>query len=108
MYAIRSYYGAAFDAYSAQLSDQQTRDIVQVRRIMDQHRQNADLHLGGLPMIVSDMIDFIRHDLTTFGVAVLLFLVGMLVVIFRRRRWVILPVACCVLTVTCMFSYNFV
>jgi len=94
-----------FRSYSAKAADQESADIARVREIMAPHRATADLHLGGVPMIATDMIDFIRHDLTTFGVAVLLFLVGMLVVIFRRRRWVILPVACCVLTVTCMFGF---
>jgi len=94
-----------YDAYSAQLSDQESRDIVKVRAIMDQHRQNADLHLGGLPMIVSDMIDFIRHDLASFGLGVLVFLVGMLAVIFRKPRWVFLPMFCCFTSVLFMFGF---
>lgn len=94
-----------FDQYSAQLNEHQDRDIARVRQIMDQHRDMADLHLGGLPMIVSDMIDFIRHDLATFGLGVLVFLVGMLVLIFRKIRWVMLPMLCCFASVLFMFGY---
>ncbi len=95
----------AFKEYSAAVSDQQSEDIARVRAIMDRHRDNADMHLGGVPMIASDMIDFIRHDLMTFGVAVLVFLVAMLITIFHRPRWVILPLLCCFTTVLVMFGY---
>ncbi|MBW2478018.1 MAG: MMPL family transporter [Deltaproteobacteria bacterium] len=95
----------AFKDYSAALSDQQSADIARVRTIMDRHREHADLFLGGVPMIASDMIDFIRHDLATFGIAVLIFLVGMLITIFHRPRWVILPMLCCFGTVLVMFGY---
>jgi predicted RND superfamily exporter protein len=96
---------AAFDRHSAALSDQETRDIIRVRQILDQHRQAADLHLGGLPMIVSDMIDFIRHDLVSFGLGVLVFLIGLLTLIFRKLRWVLLPMLCCFGSVLFMFGF---
>jgi predicted RND superfamily exporter protein len=84
-----------FDALSLELRDQQSDDIAEVRGIIDRHRDRAELHLGGVPMIVSDSIDFIRHDLLTFGVGVLCFLVVILAVAFRKPRWVILPMLAC-------------
>jgi predicted RND superfamily exporter protein len=86
---------AQFDAHSLDLRDQQSKDIARVRDIIDRHRDKAELHLGGVPMIVSDSIDFIRHDLLTFGVGVLCFLVVILAVAFRKPRWVILPMLAC-------------
>ncbi len=86
---------AQFDAHSLKLRDQQSSDIAEIRRIIDRHRDTAELHLGGVPMIVSDSIDFIRHDLMTFGVGVLCFLVVILAVAFRKPRWVILPMLAC-------------
>ncbi|MCK4622405.1 MAG: MMPL family transporter [Desulfuromonadales bacterium] len=96
---------AAFNEYSAQLSEQEAIDIAQVRAIMDNHRTNSELFLGGLPMIVADMIDFIRHDLAAFGLGVLVFLVSMLALIFRKLRWVILPMLCCFSSVFFMFGF---
>ncbi|MCK4690742.1 MAG: MMPL family transporter, partial [Desulfuromonadales bacterium] len=96
---------AAFNEYSAQLSEQEAIDIARVRAIMDNHRTNSELFLGGLPMIVADMIDFIRHDLAAFGLGVLVFLVGMLALIFRKLRWVILPMFCCFSSVFFMFGF---
>ena len=80
-----------FDLYKASRQQQEHDDIAQVRRIMDQHREHAHLFLGGIPMIVSDSIDFVRHDLMTFGVGVFVFLVVLLAVIFHQPRWIILP-----------------
>lgn len=94
-----------FDDYSRQVAEREAEDIAQVRLIMDQHRREAALFLGGVPMIVADMIDFIRHDLTTFGLGVLVFLVSMLILIFRKPRWVILPMLCCFASVFFMFGF---
>ena len=84
-----------FNEYSAGLLDQQARDITDIRAILDDHRQQAKLYLGGLPMIVADSIDFIRHDMVTFGVGVLGFLVVILAVAFHKLRWIFLPMFTC-------------
>ncbi|MGD2137827.1 MAG: MMPL family transporter [Gammaproteobacteria bacterium] len=86
---------AEFNAYSAALLDQQHEDIASVRRILDEHRDGARLYLGGVPMIVADSIDFIRHDLLTFGAGVLCFLIVILAVAFHRPRWILLPMLTC-------------
>jgi len=77
------------------LSEQQTDVIRQVRAIMDRYRDDAVLYLGGVPMIISDSIDFIRDDLAVFGTSVILFIIVLLAVAFRRLRWVVLPLATC-------------
>jgi len=84
-----------FDAYSSSMLQQQREDIASVRRIMDAHRQQAGLYLGGVPMIVADSIDFIRHDLLVFGTGVFCFLVVILSGAFRKPRWVLLPMLTC-------------
>ena len=87
-----------FDVYSARLQEQQNRDIAEIRSIMKGHRGKAELHLGGVPMIASDSIDFIRYDLMTFGLGVLCFLIVILTVAFHKPRWVILPMLTCFAT----------
>ncbi len=85
----------AFDAYSASLNEQQERDIAMVRAIMDEHRDGATLYLGGVPMIAADSIDFVRHDLMTFGLGVFGFLVLILAIIFGRPRWIVMAMFTC-------------
>ncbi len=84
-----------FDLYNADRQEQEHDDIVSVRRIMDEHRDKAGLFLGGVPMIASDSIDYVRHDLITFGVGVLVFLILLLAIIFHQLRWIILPMITC-------------
>jgi len=78
------------------------QDILAIRTIMDKYRRDADLFLGGVSMIADDMITFIKNDLKVFGFGVLLFLVLMLGIIFRRMRWIFLPMFCCVVSSICM------
>lgn len=84
---------------------EENRLVESVRRVMDQHRDQAKLYLGGVPMIVTDMISFIKKDLVIFGLGVGIFLIITLTVIFRQLRWVVLPVACCSAAVLTMLGY---
>ena len=79
-------------------------DIVAIRAIMNKYRGDAELFLGGVSMIADDMITFIKNDLKVFGVGVLLFLLLVLGIIFRRVRWICLPMLCCVVSVICMIG----
>jgi uncharacterized protein len=94
-----------FRDYHSQILDDEDRLISNVRAIMDRHREHAEMFLGGLPMITSDMIGFIEHDLETFGLGVLAFLVLMLSLFFRKFRWVALSMGCCVITVVVMVGF---
>lgn len=80
-----------FKRYKAELMAQEEADIALIRAIMDQHRDRAELHLGGKPMIVADMVEFVRHDIRLFGIGVIAVLALLLVIAFRQPRWVILP-----------------
>jgi len=81
------------------------KTIVDVRRIMDGHRGEATLYLGGVPMIATDSIQFIRTDLKVFGVGVVVFIVIILAFSFRSLRWVILPLAVCLVSAMSMVGY---
>ena len=81
-----------FRAYNQIYLQRQAGDIDAVRSIMDAHRNGARLFLGGVPMIVADSMDFIRHDLAIFGAGVLAFMVVILAAAFKKWRWVLLPI----------------
>jgi len=80
-------------------------DIAKIRAIMDGHRQNAQLFLGGISMIADDLISFIKNDLKVFGIGVLFFLIVALGIIFQNKRWVILPILCCAFSVIAMMGF---
>ena len=77
----------------------QHRNIVEVRAIMDRHRESADLFLGGVSMVADDLITFIKTDLKIFGLGVLCLLALTLLLIFGQLQWVFIPLLCGVLSV---------
>ncbi len=80
------------------------RQIGAIRGVLEQYRGDARIHLGGVPMIAVDMLDFVANDIRTFGVAVGLFIVVLLAVAFRRPRWVIAPTVICASVVVGLFG----
>ncbi|MCL7944373.1 MMPL family transporter [Marinobacter sp. ATCH36] len=94
-----------FIEFTEAQGEERDRTIDNVRAILDSYRDQAEIYLGGVPMIVADMIRFIENDLSTFGIGVLLFLLLTLAIIFRQWRWVLVPLLCCSFTVWLMIGY---
>ena len=67
--------------------------IENIRLTMDAYRDQATLFLGGVPMIRNDVIDFIKSDLIVFSLAVILTMSIMLSILFRKIRWVLIPIS---------------
>jgi len=84
-----------FEKYRDEMKKTRHQDIAAIRGIMDNFRQDAELFLGGVSMIADDLISFIKNDLKVFGLGVLFFLILTLGIIFRKIRWIFLPVLCC-------------
>jgi hypothetical protein len=80
------------------------QDIASIRAIMDHYRDEADLFLGGVSMIADDLISFIKNDLKVFGLGVLFFLILTLGIIFKKLRWIFLPIICCAFSVVSMMG----
>ena len=91
--------------HSAETLARESAQIDAVRAIMARHQNSAQLHLGGVPMIVADSIRFIKNDLAIFGLGVVAFLITILAIAFRRPRWVLLPLMTCSVTVVLMTGF---
>lgn len=94
----------AYRQHLSKLQHQESLLVGEVRQVIANHRGNTEVYLGGVPMIVTDMIAFIENDLMIFGVGVFIFLVVTLSIIFRKPRWVILSLLCCGTAVTTMIG----
>jgi predicted RND superfamily exporter protein len=94
----------AFKAHTAVALEAQSLLVEQVRAIADRYREHASLFVGGVPMIAADMVSFVRSDLVTFGSAILGIMLVVLAIIFRRVRWVVIPLATCSATVVVMLG----
>lgn len=68
--------------------------IEAVRTVRAEFSPLGVLHLGGVPMIASDMIAFVKSDLAVFGGLVLVLVMAVLRAAFGQLRWVLLPLGC--------------
>jgi uncharacterized protein len=85
-----------FQLLKSEINKKDHQNILNIRAIMYKYEEFGNLHLGGVTMISDDMVTFIKSDLVVFGVGVFLFLVAMLSMIFRKARWVTLPLLSCI------------
>lgn len=84
---------------SAEQLGQQSELVAGVREVVAPYRQHAGIFVGGVPMIAADMVSFVRSDLVLFGSAILGVMVLVLALIFRRVKWVVIPLLSCSLGV---------
>ncbi len=88
--------------YKEKLKKQNHQNIVEIRKIITNYKQDADIFLGGIPMIADDMMTFIKNDIVVFGVGVLLFIIVTLWFVFRKIVWIIVPISSCFFSVIIM------
>ncbi len=78
-----------------ELKQQRQQEIDQIYEIAETYTERAHLYLGGAYVIGQQMIDIVQSDLVMFGSAIGAAILILLFVLFRRIRWVVLPVVCC-------------
>ncbi len=90
---------AEFREHVYRMTEMRSALVAALRKILQVSRSDARLHLGGVAMIVADAIDFVKRDLSMFGVVILVLMVVALSVAFRGAwRWVPLPLINCAAT----------
>jgi predicted RND superfamily exporter protein len=95
---------AAFKVETGKGLAKQSALVINVREIAAAYGEHGDLFVGGVPMIAADMVSFVSSDLALFGSAILGIMVIVLAIIFRRVRWVVIPLTSCVFTVVVMLG----
>jgi predicted RND superfamily exporter protein len=88
-----------FKDYSATHAIKEKKNIKKIRKVIEKYKSNASMFLGGVPMITSDMTDFIAQDVKKFGLGVFIFLVLILFIIFKSIRWIFIPLFGCIISV---------
>lgn len=74
------------------------QSIVDIRKILENFRQthtDVKLHLGGVEMIADDMVEFVKHDLKTFGLLIIGLLIIILYILLRNIEWVAISLFIC-------------
>ncbi len=85
--------------YRDRIREENHQNIVKIREIIKNYQDSGKLHLGGINMIADDMVEFVKHDLQTFGIVVFLILIAVLFILFREIKWVLIPIAICTISV---------
>ncbi|MDQ7050440.1 MAG: MMPL family transporter [Enterobacterales bacterium] len=81
-----------------EVSARNDRVIKSIRQLKQDFSPYATIYLGGIPMIAHDMVDFVKSDLVVFGLGVFVILILIQAFIFRRIRWIIITLGCCIAT----------
>ena len=95
---------AAFKAHTAVMLEEQDTLVKRVREIGAQYSTYARIFVGGVPMIAVDMVNFVANDVVVFGSAILGVMLLVLAIIFRRARWVVIPLVTCSATSVIMLG----
>ncbi len=75
------------------------QNIEDIRAIMSKYEHKGELFLGGVNMIVDDIITYVKNDLIIYGSTLLGILIVILWIIFKEIRWIVLPIFICALSV---------
>ncbi|RXJ88180.1 RND family transporter [Arcobacter sp. CECT 8985] len=73
--------------------------IQNIRNIIKKYQDKGTLFLGGVNMIATDIISFVKDDLAIYGSTLILLLIAILWIIFREIKWVLISVLICTLSV---------
>jgi predicted RND superfamily exporter protein len=76
--------------------------IVAIRQVLERYRMDAEIVMGGVPMIADDLITFVRNDLQNFGVSILVLIIAALGILFRQLRYIAIPLTCGLTVSLCM------
>ena len=98
----RDIFNKEYDAYKNIYNQKNHQNINEIRKVIKKYTVDAEVHLGGLPMITDDMMSFIKNDIVVFGIGVFIFIIITLWIIFKRIKWVIIPLLGCTFSVGTM------
>ncbi|WP_233520570.1 efflux RND transporter permease subunit [Flocculibacter collagenilyticus] len=77
------------------LQQQRWQEIDQIETIVKQHHDTGNVYLGGAHVLGYQLIKIIQSDLVIFGSAIGGVICLILFALFRRWRWVFIPIVCC-------------
>ena len=100
----RGIFNDEYDSYKNIYNQKNHQNIKEIREVIKKYSENAEIHLGGLPMITDDMMSFIQNDIIVFGIGVFIFIIITLWLIFKKIKWVAIPLLGCAFSVGAMIG----
>lgn len=84
-----------------ELTQLRNQEISKIRQLIKPYEDNANIYLGGAHVLGYQLINIIKSDLSIFGGAIAAMICLVLLIVFGRVRWVIIPLLCCISSVVC-------
>ena len=100
----RAIFNSEYDSYKSIYNQKNHQNINEIREVIKKFNVNAEVFLGGLPMITDDMMSFVQNDIVVFGIGVFIFIVITLWLIFKKIKWVVIPLLGCAFSVGAMIG----
>ncbi len=92
----------AFKKYRDTAREKTHKTIAKIRRVIEENKGDSELFLGGVSMIADDMVSFVKSDLRTYGLIVILLITLIIWGVFGQVRFVILSIGILTLSVLAM------
>ncbi len=80
------------------------QNIKEIRSLISKYQNDASFFLGGVQMISNDIVGFVKNDLFIFGSTLIFLIILVLGMVFKKPRWVMLPILICTLSVIAITS----
>jgi hypothetical protein len=87
------------DPLQQRLDRDRAGEIAEIRALVDDYTDDANIYLGGVHVLGFELVEIVKHDLVVFGAAIAAMICVVLLVVFRRLRWVAIPAICCICSV---------
>lgn len=88
-----------FKNYRDLIREKDAKNIENIRNIIKNHKPEGKIFLGGVNMIASDAIGFVKNDLLIYGISLVLIFIFILWYIFRHIRWIVIPLVICFISI---------
>ncbi|MFA6789683.1 MAG: MMPL family transporter, partial [Arcobacteraceae bacterium] len=75
------------------------QNIEEIRAVMERYKNDGELFLGGVNMIVDDIISYVKNDVVIYGSTLFGIMIFILWIIFKELKWILIPIFICTLSV---------
>ncbi|GAB3375439.1 RND family transporter [Spongiibacter taiwanensis] len=77
------------------LREQRDKEIDEIRDIIAGYGSRAEIYMGGPHVLAYQLINIVQKDLSLFGTAIALVIAALIMLIFKRWRWLLITACCC-------------
>lgn len=82
-----------------ELTETRNREIDQIRDIVGDYEDEAEIYLGGVHVLGHQLIEIVRSDLVVFGSAIAGLVAVLLLILFRELRWIVIAFGACLVSI---------